>query len=90
VAQEHPIIQIEVFPPDQTRTMGRGPRLDPELYNVLKEKIPPLGDTATRLTLPEGTSLTAMKNRIPGRSALRDVLVGPDPGVFRAVCRSGH
>jgi precorrin-4 methylase len=38
--------------------------MDPELYNALREKIQSLADTATRMTLPEGMSSTAMKNRI--------------------------
>jgi hypothetical protein len=38
--------------------------MDPELYHTLKEKIASLANTATRLTLPEGISLSAMKNRI--------------------------
>ena len=44
--------------------MGRGPPMDPALYHAFKGKIASLGDTATRLTLPEGTSPTAMKHRI--------------------------
>ena len=38
--------------------------MDPELYHALKEKIQSLDNTATRLTIPEGTSTTTMKNRI--------------------------
>jgi hypothetical protein len=38
--------------------------MDPQLYHALKEKIASLGNTATRLILPEGTSLTTMKNRL--------------------------
>jgi precorrin-4 methylase len=44
--------------------MGRGPRMDPELYHAFKEKIQSLDNTAARLTLPEGTSPTTIKNRI--------------------------
>jgi hypothetical protein len=44
--------------------MGRGPRMDPELYHTFKEKIQSLNNTAARLTLPEGTSPTTMKNRL--------------------------
>jgi hypothetical protein len=57
-------IQFEDVPLEEARRMGRGPRMDPELYNVLKQKIQSLDDTATRLTLPEGTRPTTMKNRI--------------------------
>src|SRR5262245_33259603 len=44
--------------------MSRGPRMNPELYNALKDKIQSLDTTAARMTVPEGTSLTTMKNRI--------------------------
>ena len=57
-------IQFEDIPLAQARTMGRGPRMDPELYRALKEKIPSLENTATRITIPEGISRTTMKNRI--------------------------
>lgn len=38
--------------------------MDPELYHALREKIQSLDNTATRLTIPESTSTTTMKNRI--------------------------
>jgi hypothetical protein len=44
--------------------MGRGPRIDPELYRALQQKLQSLDNTAARLTIPEGTSPTTMKNRI--------------------------
>jgi hypothetical protein len=44
--------------------MGRGPRMDPELYQAFKDKMHSLDNTATRLTLPEGTRTTTMKNRL--------------------------
>jgi hypothetical protein len=64
MAQEPPAIHFEDIPLAEARTMGRGPRMDPELYHAFKEKIQSLDDTAARLTLPEGTSPTTMKNRI--------------------------
>jgi hypothetical protein len=64
MAQEPPAIQFEDIPLAEARTMGRGPRMDPALYQALKDKIQSLDNTATRLTLPEGTSPTTMKNRI--------------------------
>jgi hypothetical protein len=57
-------IQFEDVPLEEARRMGRAPRMDPELYHSLKEKIESLGNTATRVTLPEGISPTTMKNRI--------------------------
>jgi hypothetical protein len=64
MAQQPSPIHFEGIPIDEARRMGRGPRMDPALYHALKEKIESLGDTATRITLPEGTSSTALKNRI--------------------------
>jgi hypothetical protein len=61
---EQPPIQFEDIPLAQARTMGRGPRMDPELYQAFKDKIQSLDNTATRITISEGTSSTTMKNRI--------------------------
>jgi hypothetical protein len=57
-------IQFEDVPLEEARRMGRGPRMDPELYHAFREKIQSLDSTATRIALPEGTSPTTMKNRI--------------------------
>ena len=38
--------------------------MDPALYHAFKGKIHSLDHTAARLTLPEGTSPTTMKNRL--------------------------
>jgi hypothetical protein len=64
MAQRSPTIEFEDVPLDEARRMTRGPRMDPELYHTLKEKILALNTTATRMTLPEGTSPSTMKNRI--------------------------
>jgi hypothetical protein len=64
MAQEPPVIHFEDIPLAEARTMGRGPRMAPELYHAFKEKIQSLDNTAARLTLPEGTSSTTMKNRL--------------------------
>jgi hypothetical protein len=64
VAQRPPTIACEDVPLAEARRMSRGPQMDPELYQVLKEKIGSLDTTATRLTIPEGTTPTTMKNRI--------------------------
>jgi hypothetical protein len=64
MAQPRPAITFEDIPLAEARTMGRGSRMDPELYQAFKEKIQSLDNTATRVTLPEGTSPTTMKNRI--------------------------
>jgi hypothetical protein len=44
--------------------MSRGPCIDPELYDALKENVQSLDTIATRMPLPDGTSPTTMKNRI--------------------------
>jgi hypothetical protein len=64
MAQHVPPIHFEDIPLAQARTMGRGPRMDPALYQAFKEKLQFLDNTATRVTLPEGTSSTTMKNRL--------------------------
>jgi precorrin-4 methylase len=64
MAEQPPSIQFEDVPLEEARRMGRGPRMDPELYHAFKEKIQSLDNTATRITIPEGTSPTTMKNRL--------------------------
>jgi hypothetical protein len=64
MAESSPQIQFEDVPIDIARAIGRGPRMDAGLYHTLKNKIQSLDNTATRLTIPEGTSPTTMKNRI--------------------------
>lgn len=64
MAQHVPPIHFEDIPLAEARTMGRGPRMDPELYQALRGKIQSLDNTATRITISEGTSPTTMKNRI--------------------------
>ena len=64
MASEDLAIQFEDVPLDEARRMGRGPRMDPALYQALKTKIHALDGAAARLTLPEDTSLTTMKNRL--------------------------
>jgi hypothetical protein len=64
MAERPPTIAFEDIPLEEARRMGRGPHMDPELYTALKEKIQSLDDTAARVTFPEGTSPTTMRNRI--------------------------
>ena len=64
MASEDLAIQFEDVPLEEARRMGRGPRMDPALYQALKQKIHTLDGTAARLTLPDGTSPTTMKNRL--------------------------
>lgn len=70
MAQQPPAIAFEDIALEDARKMGRGPRMNPELYHALKLKIQSLDKvhdedlTATRMPLPEGTNPTTMKNRI--------------------------
>jgi hypothetical protein len=64
MASEDLAIQFEDVPLDEARRMGRGPRMAPHVYQALKQKIETLDGAAARLTLPDGTSPTTMKNRL--------------------------
>ena len=52
------------MPLDEARRMGRGPRMEPMLYQALRDKIRSLDTTAIRMPLPDGTSPTTMKHCI--------------------------
>jgi hypothetical protein len=64
MAEQSPIVECEDISLDEARRIAQGPRMDPELYHALKEKIQSLGNVATRLTVSEGTSTATMKNHI--------------------------
>jgi hypothetical protein len=64
MAESSPQIHFEDIPIAIARTIGRGPRMDPGLYHALRDKIQSLDNTATRVTIPEGTTPATMKNRI--------------------------
>jgi precorrin-4 methylase len=64
MADQTPSFQFEDIPIEEARKIGRGPRMDPEIYHALKENIQSLDNTASRMSLPDGTSPTTMKNRI--------------------------
>jgi hypothetical protein len=57
-------LQFEDIPLDEARRMGRGPRMDAQLYQELRTRIQSLLDQAVRMTIPEGTRQSTMKNRI--------------------------
>jgi hypothetical protein len=64
MANQSPPIQFEDVPLDEARRMGRGPRMDPQLYHDLKTKLQSLSDHAVRMTVPDGTNPQTMRNRI--------------------------
>ena len=64
MAQQPSPIHFEDIPIDEARRIGRGPRMDPELYHALQQKLQSLSNSATRMTILEGTSSTTLKHRI--------------------------
>jgi hypothetical protein len=64
MAEHPPPIQFEDVPLDEARRMGRGPRMDPQLYQELRSRMQSLSDQVVRMAIPDGTSLATMKNRI--------------------------
>jgi hypothetical protein len=64
MADQAPSFQFEDIPIEEARKIGHGPRMDPEIYHALKENIQSLDNTASRMSLPDSTSPTTMKNRI--------------------------
>jgi hypothetical protein len=64
MAEQPPFIQFEDVPLEEARRMGRGPRMDPQLYQELRTRIPSLSEQAVRMTIPDGMSHNTMKNRI--------------------------
>src|SRR5918998_612734 len=75
MAQQSQSIHFEDIPLADARHMGRGPRMDPELYHALHQKLQSLDNSATRMTIPEGTSSTTLKNRILRVAAVLDIPV---------------
>jgi hypothetical protein len=64
MAQQLSPIHFEDIPIAEARRMGRGPRMDPHLYQELRARIQSLSDQAVCVAIPEGTSVAAMQNRI--------------------------
>jgi hypothetical protein len=54
MADDSSPIQFEDIPIDEARRMGRGPRMDPQLYQELRTRIPRLSSHAIHITIPEG------------------------------------
>jgi hypothetical protein len=64
MAEPRPPIQFEDVPLEEARRMGRGPRMDLELYQELRTRMHALAGQAVRVTIPDGTSQATMKRRI--------------------------
>jgi len=51
MADQSSPVQFEDVPLDEARRMGRGPRMEPMLYDTLRQKIQSLSSEATRIHL---------------------------------------
>jgi hypothetical protein len=59
---EHTTIQFEEISLEEARKMGRGPRMDPMLYDTLRKKIQTLSTEAARIHLGPEITPTRMKS----------------------------
>jgi hypothetical protein len=64
MAQPPSPIQFEDVPLDEARRMGRGPRMEPLLYDTLRKKIQALSDQAARIRFGPEIRPERMKNYI--------------------------
>ena len=64
MADESSPFQLEDVPLDQARRMGRGPRMEPMLYETLRQKIQALSTEAVRIHLGPEIRPQRMKNYI--------------------------
>jgi hypothetical protein len=62
MADQSSPLQFEDVPLDEARRMGRGPRMEPMLYETLRTKIQSLSTDATRIHLGPEITPTRMKN----------------------------
>jgi hypothetical protein len=62
MAQQPFSIHFEDVPLEQARLMGRGPRMEPMLYDMLRKKIQALSTEATRIRLGLEIRPERMKN----------------------------
>jgi hypothetical protein len=64
MADQPPNFQFEDVPLDEARRMGRGPRMEPMLYDTLRQKIQSLSTEATRIRLGPEITPQRMKTYI--------------------------
>ena len=62
MADQPPSFQFEDVPLDEARRMGRGPRMEPMLYDTLRQKIQALSSEAVRIHLGPEIRPERMKN----------------------------
>ena len=64
MADQSSSFQFEDVPLDEARRMGRGPRMEPMLYDTLRQKIQALSSEAVRIHLGPEIRPERMKNYI--------------------------
>jgi hypothetical protein len=64
MAEQDPSIQFQDIPLDEARHMGRGPRMEPRLYDTLRKKIQALSADAVRIRLGPEITQQRMRNYI--------------------------
>ena len=62
MADDKPDMEFEDIPLEEARRMGRGPRMEPLLYDTLRTKIQALSTEATRIRLRPEIRPDRMKN----------------------------
>ena len=62
MADDRPDMEFEDIPLEEARLMGRGPRMEPLLYDTLRTKIQALSTEATRIRLGPEIQPARMKN----------------------------
>ena len=62
MADDRPTMEFEDVPLEEARRMGRGPRMEPLLYDTLRQKMQALSTEATRIRLGPEIRPERMKN----------------------------
>jgi hypothetical protein len=62
MVDQSPPFQFEDIPLEDARRMGRGPRMEPMLYDTIRQKIQSLSGEALRIHLGPEITPTRMKN----------------------------
>jgi hypothetical protein len=75
LADEIPTFQFEDVPLDEARRTGRGTRMEPMLYDTLRQKIRSLSTDATRIRLGSEMIPQRMKNYLLRMASELDVPV---------------
>jgi len=79
MADQAPSFQFEDVPLDEARRMGRGPRMEPMLYDTLRQKIQALSSEATRIHLGPEIRPERMKNYLLRIARELNVPIRPKP-----------